>query len=84
VLGSLGNAKRSDLDASACKPNCSSDDVARVKTMYVAADVSLGVGLASLLGAGIALAVDLGTSKPRDATAKLLVRPGGAGVSVRF
>ena len=47
-FGVAGNSKRAELDAAGCKPNCSPSDVDAIKTDYVIADVSLGIGVASL------------------------------------
>lgn len=49
----VGNGKRADLDASGCKGHCAQGDVDVVKRLYISADVSLGVGLASLVVSGI-------------------------------
>jgi hypothetical protein len=48
VFGLLGNGERNNLDASGCKPNCSSSDVGTVQRDYIIADASLGVGVVSL------------------------------------
>jgi hypothetical protein len=50
-LGAWGRSNESKLERS-CSPNCRKGDVSDVKTKYLLADVSLGVGVASLaLGA---------------------------------
>ncbi|HEX4334841.1 MAG TPA: hypothetical protein VH062_02940 [Polyangiaceae bacterium] len=54
VFGLVGKGQQSDIEGSGCKPNCSSGDVDSVRTKYILADVSLGIGLAGL-GAGVAL-----------------------------
>ncbi len=54
VFGLVGKGQQSDLEGSGCRPNCSQDAVDSVRTKYVLADVSLGIGLAGL-GAGVAL-----------------------------
>jgi hypothetical protein len=43
----LGSSQQGDLEKS-CSPNCRSSQVESVRTKYLIADVSLGVGLASL------------------------------------
>jgi hypothetical protein len=48
IFGVTGNGKKSDLDAEKCSPNCPASAVSAIKADYIAADVSLGVGLASL------------------------------------
>jgi hypothetical protein len=55
VFGAMGHSKQSDLDNS-CGPThtCSKSDVDSIKTKYLLADISLGVGIAGL-GAGVAL-----------------------------
>lgn len=47
ALGTLGKSERDDL-AATCAPACSDDDVSSVRTKLIAADVSLGVGVAAL------------------------------------
>jgi hypothetical protein len=84
VLGSLGNGKKADLDASHCKPSCSADDVGTIKTMYVGADVSLGVGAASLLGAAIALTIELTKGTSSTPPAAFVLRPGGGAFAAHF
>lgn len=50
-LGAWGHSQENELEGS-CSPHCSSDRVSDVRTKYLLADVSLGVGVASLaLGA---------------------------------
>ena len=43
-----GNAKKSDLDAQNCKPSCAQSDVDVIKSKYLLADLSLGVGVVAL------------------------------------
>jgi hypothetical protein len=70
-----------------CKPYCQPDDVRRVRTKYLLADISLGVSVVALASAGYWL-----FSAPKEApetsrtpvSLALAVRPGGAGVSVRW
>lgn len=54
ALGAMGSSAQSDLEASGCKPNCAQSDIDSIKTKYLLADVSLGLGIAGL-GAGVAL-----------------------------
>jgi hypothetical protein len=54
AFGLAGKGQESDIEGSGCKPNCSPGDVDSVRTKYILADVSLGIGLAGL-GAGVAL-----------------------------
>jgi hypothetical protein len=53
VLGAIGKSKQSDLESS-CSPNCSQSDIDSVKSKYLLADISLGVGIVGL-GTGVAL-----------------------------
>jgi hypothetical protein len=46
-LGAWGHASESDLKSS-CSPSCSHDQLTQLRTKYLLADVSLGVGVASL------------------------------------
>ncbi len=71
-FGVAGNVKRSDLDATGCKPNCAQSDVDAIKTDYVIADVALGVGLVSIAVATV-LFIVAETSSPakRDAMRSL-------------
>ncbi|RYZ06389.1 MAG: hypothetical protein EOO73_15525 [Myxococcales bacterium] len=48
ALGAWGRSSESKLEGS-CAPQCAKDEVAAVRTKYVLADVSLGVGAASLV-----------------------------------
>jgi hypothetical protein len=53
VLGLVGNGKYSDLEA--CRSRgCSHDDVVSTKSVYLAGDIALGVGILALAG-GIAV-----------------------------
>jgi hypothetical protein len=55
VLGSMGQADKKELEKSpeegGCAPLCSDDDLSDVKTKFLLADISLGVGVASAIGA---------------------------------
>lgn len=53
AFGAMGRSKESDLRDS-CSPDCPQSEVDSVKTKYLLADVSLGLGIAGL-GAGVAL-----------------------------
>lgn len=53
VFSILGKGEQSDLEAT-CSPNCTDSEVQPVRTKYLIANVSLGVGLAGL-AAGTAL-----------------------------
>jgi hypothetical protein len=47
VFGTRGRSAESRLQTT-CSPHCSEDQISSVRTQYAVADVSLGVGLASL------------------------------------
>ena len=51
VLGALGNKQKADREHD-CAPNCTDSEVASVRTTYVLADVSLGLGVVALGTAG--------------------------------
>lgn len=75
VFGLIGNAKQKSLE-SRCQPNCTDADLAPMKTSHVIADVSLGVGMAGLIAAGVVyLARPEKSVAPNVALAPL---PGGA------
>jgi hypothetical protein len=85
-LGATGNAKRSDLDALGCKPHCQPSDVSAAKSLYLGADIALGVGLASIAGGAVALIVHVtaSSSAPPDSSVGFVATPGGGGLGVRF
>ena len=47
VFGALGQSQKSDLEEE-CSPNCTDDELAPVKTKFLIADISLGVGIAGV------------------------------------
>jgi hypothetical protein len=53
ALGGAGLAERANLDDRGCAPRCPTDDVDLVRSLFLGADVSLGVGLAALATAPI-------------------------------
>ena len=67
AFGALGHSKQSDLNTS-CGPThtCSQSDVDGIKTKYLLADISLGVGIAGL-GTGVALFI---LSQPKGSAPK--------------
>ena len=88
-LGTAGNSKVASLDALACKPHCPEADVSAAKSLYLGADVALGIGLASIAGAVVTLIVHLASSPPPPAPAtvgfsRVLTVPGGGGLAFRF
>jgi hypothetical protein len=52
VLGAIGKSNESSLKSS-CSPNCAKSDIDSVRAKYLAADVSLAIGVASLATAAI-------------------------------
>lgn len=61
-FGLTGNSERSDMESpTGCKPNCEQSKVDGVKTDYLIADISLGVGVVAL---GVATYLFLSPSKP--------------------
>ncbi len=83
-LGAVGNGKRAALDALGCKPDCSSADVSTGRSLYLGADVSLGVGLAALVAAGVALAVQLGAPAPTTKALTFSPSRGGGALTFHF
>jgi hypothetical protein len=81
-LGVAGNAKKAALDAAHCAPHCSPSDVGTVRSLYVGADVSLGLGLGSLVTAAVLYAVHF-TASP---AASVILSPatGGGAFAIRF
>jgi hypothetical protein len=47
-LAGAGIAKKNDLDDRACAPNCPTEDVDEVRSLFLGADISLGLGLTAL------------------------------------
>lgn len=52
VLAGLGKAEQNKLE-DRCAPDCTDDDLSKMKTMYMIGDISAGVGAAALVTAGI-------------------------------
>lgn len=76
VLGLMGNSDLAERERT-CAPACSDSDVGSVKTKYILADVSLGVGLVSLGAAGYLLLTSPG------GTSRTATVVGSPGVDVR-
>jgi hypothetical protein len=53
ALGIAGLTNRSDLDDLGCKPDCPPEDVDEARSFFIAADISLAVGVAALVAAPI-------------------------------
>ena len=52
VWGMVGRSAQDDLERT-CRPRCSDSDLAGVRTKYLIADISLGVGAAAFVGAAL-------------------------------
>jgi len=84
-FGLSGRAGMDRLDD--CKPYCARGDVESVRNKYYAADISLGVSVVALVGAGYFLFAPPAKSPSERASAFSLgvtPQPGGAGLSVRW
>ena len=65
TFGGLGlSQKSSDAGVGGCAPKCSASEVSSIKTKFIAADVSLTIGLASLAGAAVVGIVSIASNKP--------------------
>ncbi len=62
VFAGLGRAKQTDLEHG-CEPHCTRHDLAPMKTDYLVGDISLGVGVAALIGSAVGFFVRP-TAKP--------------------
>ena len=82
-FGITGSNKQDDLKTS-CSPSCSSDDVKNLRSKYLLADVSLGVGVAALVTSTVLYLTR--PEKTVDYSAQLSVFPtsGGMTASARF
>lgn len=71
AFGAVGVSQKADLDAAGCRPSCASADVSAARRSFVAADVSLGVGVVSLAAAVLiyALRGEAPAAKPSAARA---------------
>ena len=81
VFGMLGKSKQSDLE-NTCKPNCTDANLRPMKTSYLIGDISLGVGVASLITAGILYVAH--PEKPPSASVGLTPLPGGGAASAWY
>jgi hypothetical protein len=82
-LGVTGNAKKASLDALGCKPDCSPSEVSAARSLYLGADVALGVGLGALVAAGVVLIVQL-KAPAGAAAARFSPSPGGGAFTFQF
>lgn len=67
AMGLMASGAQTDLENSGCKPNCSQSEVDSIRTKYLIANISLGVGIAGI-GTGVALFIlsQPKSSKPSD------------------
>src|SRR5262249_44074220 len=65
-----------------CSPACNPDDVDKVRTKFLISNISLGVGAAALVGAGIVFAVGRGDGGQK-VEASVTPQVGGAIAGVR-
>lgn len=81
LFGTWGQSKQHDLDQS-CSPNCSKDSVDSVRQKYRFADISLAVGAAAFIGAGIVFV----TRPTQEHVVSVGVAPtnGGAGLFLQW
>lgn len=71
AFGIMASGSQSDLENSGCKPNCSTSEVDSIKTKYLIANISLGVGIVGI-GAGVTMFfLSQPKGKPSDDTALL-------------
>lgn len=82
VIGAIGKSDESSLKSS-CSPNCAKTDIDAVRTKYALADVSLGVGVASLAAAAIWYLARPTSPAPAALTA-FTVAPTRSGASVSY
>jgi hypothetical protein len=83
TFGLLGKSKQSDLEKS-CSPDCTDHQLSSMKQKYLIGDISLGVGAASLITAGILYLTR--PEKEAPTTVGVMPLPGGAAgiASYRF
>lgn len=81
TFGALGKIQDDDL-RERCAPNCTERDVQVMRQRYLAADVALIAGGASLVAAGVVLAVEW--SNTPDSSQSLLLGPSHVAWRLRF
>jgi hypothetical protein len=81
----LGRTKENDLSKS-CKHSCTDDQVSTVSNRYLIADISVGVGVASLIAAGVVYLVRAEEESPPTTSVGVVPTPGGVAgfASYRF
>jgi hypothetical protein len=76
AFAAVGKGQESDLEM--CAPNCVPEDVAEMRRIYVAADVSLGVGAAGVVSLALYFAIGSAVSETPPATAVVVPSERGA------
>lgn len=82
ALGAWGRSSESTLEDT-CAPRCSASAVSAVRSKYLFADISLGVGVASL-AAGVYFLLSPGTETPPPRAAAVDVRASPSGLSASY
>ncbi|MBW2524297.1 MAG: hypothetical protein JRI23_08990 [Deltaproteobacteria bacterium] len=84
AFGALAGVAKSDRDElqESCAPNCTEDQVDPIRHKLIAANVSLGVGIAALaLGTGLMFLLQPEDDAP---SARVRLSPGGASLALTF
>jgi hypothetical protein len=79
VMSTLGNNEQDELEDT-CSPNCTDDELSKMKTMYLIGDISAGVGAAALLTAGIVYLARPTTQETIPPVSLTINPSGGAGI----
>ena len=82
VFDGIGRSRQGDLEQQ-CAPHCSDADLGPMKTFYVIGDVSLGVGIAALIGSAVAYLTRPVEKSPAVPVVSLDVGPVGGGAARR-
>jgi len=80
VFGGIGLSEQSDAE-STCAPRCGDDVIDPIQTKFIAADIALSIGLASLGAAllvGLVTGLDSGPEPEVSARFEVFPAPGGA------
>lgn len=79
VMSNLGKNEQDELEDT-CSPNCTDDELSKMKTMYQIGDISAGVGAAALLTAGIVYLARPTTQESIPPVSFTFNPSGGAGI----
>lgn len=79
TFGAIGLSDKSDAEdpATGCAPSCTDDEVSGIRSKFLAADVSLGVGIAAL-GAAVIVAFSAGGGSEVSASTTPVLQVGAA------